>query len=85
MKRALAVVGWKLLAFAVCIVVFTVVVAGAFFTVTGAAWFALGDEAPPIPWWMLRMFLFLGWVLAAFYGFSAPPPSRPTTNEGEIG
>jgi uncharacterized membrane protein YedE/YeeE len=36
-----------------------------------AGYFALGSECPPFPWFMLKFFLFIGWVVSALIGLFA--------------
>ena len=60
----------------VCAALSTAIIGAVFLTLCGAAWFAFGNDAPPFPWPVLRLFLFLGWVVAGLVGLFHQPSLR---------
>jgi hypothetical protein len=43
----------------------------------GAGWFALGEDCPPFPWFLLKFFLFTGWVISLLVAIFQPKSSEP--------
>lgn len=54
-----------------------------FLVMDGAAWFAFGRDKPAMPWFLVRFFLFIVWVIAACVGActSVPPPAETGRSE----
>ena len=66
---------------AIVALVFTVVIVALFLAIEGAAWFAWGSDRPATPWFLVRFFLFLSWVLAVPAGaIAAFESGQPTEN-----
>lgn len=61
-----------------CAALASIIVAVAFAAMHGAAWFAFGNETPAFPWWLLRFFLAIGWILSAFVGLFARTGEKPS-------
>lgn len=51
--------------------------AAVFGAVALAAYFAFGAETPAFPWFLLRFFLCLGWIIAIPLSLSIPLPTPP--------